>query len=104
MRLVRSLGTVVKPLLNTAVLLPGIVASQNFDSGHAWVSEDFILLVQNSYSFFSLTIFLTDFLLFVVLGKESCLFNNVLVLLDQVGMTSRKALKKQKRLIPDSCG
>jgi hypothetical protein len=94
MRLVRSLCTVVKPVLNTTVLLPGIVASQNLDSGHAWVSEDFILLVENSYSFLGLTIFLTDYLRFVVLGKESCLFHNVLVLLDQVGMTSRKALKK----------
>jgi hypothetical protein len=89
MRLVRTLCAVIEPLLHGTILLPGVVASQDFDSRHAWVSEDFIFLVENGDGFFGLTIFLTDFLFFIVLGQESSLFHYVLVLLDQVSVTCR---------------
>jgi hypothetical protein len=90
-RLVRALGTVVKPLLDGTILFPSVVSCQDFDSWHAGVSEDFVFFVENGYGFFGLTIFLANFLLFIVLGQEGGFFDDVLVLLDQVSMAGRKS-------------
>jgi hypothetical protein len=65
-RLIRSLGTVVDPLLDGAVLFPGIVAGQYLDSRHLRIPEDFILFLEDGDGFFGSDILLADLLLLVV--------------------------------------
>jgi len=65
-RLIGSLGAVVDPLLDGAVLFPGIVAGQYLDSGHLGIPEDFILFLEDGDGFFGSDVLLADLLLLVV--------------------------------------
>jgi hypothetical protein len=94
--LVRSLGTVVEPLLDGLVLLPGIVASQYLDSGHLGVPENFILLFEDGNGFFGGDVLLADLLLLVIFREECGFLNNVLMLLNEVGVSCWKTLQLHK--------
>jgi hypothetical protein len=95
-RLIGSLGTVVEPLLDGLVLLPGIVTSQYLDTGHLGVPENFILLLEDGNGFFGCDVLLADLLLLVIFREEGGFLNNVLMLLNEVGVSCWKTLQLHK--------
>jgi hypothetical protein len=95
-RLVRSLGAVVEPLLDGAVLLPGIVAGQYLDSGHLRVPEDFVFFLEDGNGLLGSDVLLADLLLLVVLREEGGFLDDVLMLLNEVGVSCWKTLQLHK--------
>jgi hypothetical protein len=94
--LVGPFGAIVKPLLDSAVLFPGIVAGKDLRAGHSRVTEDFILLLKDSNGFFGGAVLLAQFGLFVVFREERSLFNDVLMLLNEISVSCRETLQLQK--------
>ena len=94
--LVRPFGAILKPLLNIAVLFPGIVAGKDLGTGHSRVTEDFILLLKDGNGFFGGAVFLAQLGFFVVFGEERRLFNDVLMLLNEISVSCRETLQLQK--------
>ena len=86
MVLTGMLSAVREPLLRRAVLVPGIVARERLNRWHVFVVEDLVLFLKDGKRFLRRLILIKAG---VSLGQEHGLFNDELVLLDDVGVTSR---------------
>jgi len=77
---------VLNPLLNGSVFIPSIISGKDFDSRHAFFSEDFILLVEKSDSLFGCLILIdTDFNLL----KEGLFSLDVMMLFNDISVSCR---------------
>ena len=89
MGLVRSGGTVVKPLLDSSVLIPSVIARECLDRKQQVVGEDLILLVEDGEGFLGGLVLVY---LVVIVMDEGGLLDDILVLLDHICMTRWQSL------------
>jgi hypothetical protein len=89
MRHTRPCLAVFEPLLNSLVLFPCVVSGERLDARHAWIVEDLILLLEDLQSLLGCLVFLN---VSVHLLQEGLLSDDILVLLDDVCVSSRQTL------------
>lgn len=96
MALVGTSAATGQPLLRGAVLVPGVVTRERLNGWHVGIVENFVLLLNDGKGFASSFVLVNAS---VALGKESGLLDDVLVLVDHVGVASGQTSDVFKELL-----